>query len=58
MVYGIIWWVLGALILMPIMLGMGQMVFVIEGMQIESLIGHIIFGVILTAVYKVQADRQ
>jgi uncharacterized membrane protein YagU involved in acid resistance len=46
-VYGIIWWVLGALILMPAMLGMFQMIFVIEQTQWMSLLGHIIFGEVL-----------
>jgi len=46
-VYGIIWWVLGALILMPAILGMFQMIFVIEQMQWMSLLGHIIFGEVL-----------
>jgi len=46
-VYGVIWWVLGALILMPAMLGMVQMIFVIEQMQWMSLLGHIIFGEVL-----------
>jgi hypothetical protein len=32
-VNGVIWWVLGALILMPLMLGMGDMVLTIDGDQ-------------------------
>lgn len=47
LVYGIIWWVLGALILMPAMLGMFQNILVIGQMQWMSLIGHIIFGEVL-----------
>ena len=43
---GVIWWVLGALILMPLMLGMTEMIFVIGSMQWSSLMGHVIFGVI------------
>ena len=46
-VYGIIWWVLGALVLMPSLLGMFQMIFVIEQMQWMSLLGHIIFAEVL-----------
>ena len=45
--YGVIWWVLGALILMPAMLGMFDMIFVIGQMQWMSLLGHIIFGEVL-----------
>jgi uncharacterized membrane protein YagU involved in acid resistance len=43
---GVVWWVLGALILMPLMLGMSQMVFVIGGDQWLSLMGHIIYGLV------------
>ena len=46
MVNGIVWWVLGALILMPVMLGMAQMVFQIGEAQWFSLMGHVIYGVI------------
>ncbi|HKY54392.1 MAG TPA: hypothetical protein VJM08_08810 [Anaerolineales bacterium] len=46
-VYGVIWWVLGALILMPALLGMFENIFVIGQMQWMSLLGHIIFGVVL-----------
>ncbi|MEW5941516.1 MAG: hypothetical protein AB1750_17770 [Chloroflexota bacterium] len=46
-VYGVIWWVLGALILMPAILGMFEMIFVIGQTQWFSLMGHIIFGEIL-----------
>nr|MCU0482564.1 DUF1440 domain-containing protein [Anaerolineae bacterium] len=56
-VYGIIWWVLGALVLMPLMMGMNEMVLQIGDMQWMSLIGHIAFGVVLTVVYKLQASR-
>ena len=47
LIYGVIWWVLGALILMPALLGMFEMIFVIGQMQWMSLLGHIIFGVVL-----------
>ena len=49
--YGIVWWVLGALIMMPLMLGMSHMVFVVGGPQWMSLMGHIIFGVIMGAMF-------
>ena len=51
-IYGVIWWVLGALILMPLMLEMGEMVMVVGAMQIQSLIGHIVYGVALTVALK------
>ena len=47
LVYGVIWWVLGALILMPAILGMLDNIFAIGQMQWMSLLGHIIFGVVL-----------
>jgi uncharacterized membrane protein YagU involved in acid resistance len=56
-VYGVIWWVLGALILMPAILGMFEMIFVIQQMQWMSLMGHIVFGVIIALVFKALADR-
>jgi len=43
---GVIWWILGALTMMPILLGMNQMVFVIGEPQWISLMGHIVFGVV------------
>jgi len=56
-VYGIVWWVLGALILMPLMLGMTQMVFAIGQPQLFSLVGHIIFGVVTALVFIQLAKR-
>ncbi|MGF1504269.1 MAG: DUF1440 domain-containing protein [Chloroflexi bacterium] len=55
--YGIFWWVLGALVLMPLILGMGEMVFVVQDMQIMSLIGHISFGLVMGAFYKLAAEN-
>jgi uncharacterized membrane protein YagU involved in acid resistance len=48
---GIVWWVLGALVLMPLMLGMSQMVFVIGQTQWLSLMGHIIYGLVTAFVF-------
>ncbi len=56
-VYGVIWWVLGALILMPAILGMFEMIFVIGQMQWMSLMGHIVFTAIMALVFKALADR-
>jgi uncharacterized membrane protein YagU involved in acid resistance len=56
-VYGMIWWVLGALIAMPLMLGMSQMVFVIEQPQIMSLMGHVIYGVITALLFVPLSKR-
>lgn len=54
-VFGIIWWVLGALILMPLILGMGEMVLVIGDMQWMSFVGHVTFGIITAAFYRIVA---
>jgi D-tyrosyl-tRNA(Tyr) deacylase len=48
MAYGAAWWVLGALLLMPAKLGMP--VFVFNTMAWQSLMGHLLFGMILGAV--------
>ncbi len=55
--YGVIWWVLGALILMPTMLGMSEMLFVIGQTQWFSLMGHVIYGAILGIAYALLAKR-
>ncbi len=49
--YGVLWWVLGALILMPSLLGMGvQFANMFDQMRMMSLLGHLIFGVLLAIV--------
>lgn len=46
--YGIFWWVLGALILMPILLGMSpQFHTAFTKGNLLSLFGHIVYGVVL-----------
>jgi len=54
--YGVVWWVLGALILMPARLGMN--VFVVNTVAWQSLMGHVIYGLLLGAVYAVVASRR
>lgn len=49
--YGVIWWVLGALVLMPAMLGMFQMIFVIGQMQWMSLLGHQIWALVMAFAF-------
>ena len=56
-VYGMIWWVLGALIAMPIGLGMPQMVFQIGETQMFSLMGHVIYGVVLALLFVPLSKR-
>jgi hypothetical protein len=53
-IYGFIWWILGPLTLMPFFLGMGLGVnwtLAALASQLPSLIGHIIFGVLLGGIY-------
>jgi hypothetical protein len=51
MVNGVIWWVLGALILMPIGLGMANMVFQIGTAQWLSLMGHLFYGIVTSLLF-------
>lgn len=46
--YGIVWWVLGPLLIMPLVLGMP--VFNVQAMM-GSLFGHIMFGITMGTVY-------
>lgn len=48
LIYGLIWWVLGPLVIMPVILGMGiQIQNAFAQPNLLSLMGHGIFGVIL-----------
>lgn len=47
--YGFIWWILGALLIMPFWLGMPLLM--INDMTIMSLVGHLTYGVLMSAVY-------
>jgi hypothetical protein len=53
--YGIVWWVLGGLILMPVLLGMPPfaplMMAPMRMVAMGSLMGHLIFGLILGGVF-------
>ncbi|MGH7718663.1 MAG: hypothetical protein ACREON_07460 [Gemmatimonadaceae bacterium] len=53
--WGVVWWVLGALILMPILLGMPPFAALrmppMRPVAMGSLIGHLIYGIILGAVF-------
>lgn len=48
-VYGIIAWIVGALLAMPLMMGMTP--FMIGEMQLMSMVGHVMFGVVLGVVH-------
>jgi len=53
LLYGTFWWVLGGLFLMPVWLGMRA--FVVNETAWKSLVGHLIYGALLGAVYAVVA---
>jgi hypothetical protein len=53
--YGVVWWVLGALVAMPARLGMPT--FTIDTMAWQSLMGHVVFGAILGGVAVALARR-
>ena len=54
-VYGFAWWILGGLILMPVLLGMSPfaplMMAPMRGVAVGSLIGHLVYGLILGGLY-------
>lgn len=56
-IYGFAWWVGGALIAMPLMLGMNEMVLQVEAMQTNSLLGHLFFGLLVADVYRLLNSR-
>lgn len=49
-VYGVVWWVLGPLLIMPTLLGMTQMIFTVDSAALMSLVGHVLFGVVAAGV--------
>lgn len=58
LIYGVAWWVLGPLILMPLMLGMGLgFAMAFTPPILMSLVGHLIYGLITGLVYVVYVRR-
>ncbi len=55
MAYGVVWWVLGALIIMPAQLGMP--VFEVNTTAWQSLMGHLLYGLVLGVVFSQLARR-
>ncbi|MGH4009461.1 MAG: hypothetical protein ACRDTH_15140 [Pseudonocardiaceae bacterium] len=53
--YGVVWWVLGALLLMPARMGMD--VFMLNTMAWQSLLGHLLYGLILGVGYALVQSR-
>ncbi|CAN5788889.1 hypothetical protein BH20GEM1_BH20GEM1_05290 [soil metagenome] len=60
-VWGVVWWVLGGLILMPLLLGMPAFAPLamppMRMVAMGSLIGHLVFGLVLGAAYAVLGAR-
>lgn len=59
LVYGLIWWFLGPLIVMPLWLGMGIQLSA-QGIQmaLPSLWGHLVYGFILGLIYPMFAKSE
>jgi hypothetical protein len=57
LLYGVVWWVLGPMILMPLLLGMGsegiasQFGAALSAPMLMSLVGHLIYGLLTGLVY-------
>jgi uncharacterized membrane protein YagU involved in acid resistance len=58
-VYGLVWWFLGPLLIMPMMMGMGPQLSA-AGMSgaIPSLVGHILFGLVTAYTWHWLGRRQ
>ncbi len=55
LVFGVILWFLFPFILMPMMMGMGNMAFQFTSASMMSLVGHLVYGLITGIVYKTLA---
>jgi hypothetical protein len=61
LLYGAVWWVLGPMILMPLLLGMGsggiasQFGAAFSALMLMSLVGHLIYGLLTGLVYVAYA---
>lgn len=55
--YGLLWWVLGALVIMPAWLGMNEMIFELNTGAWRSLVGHLAFGLLLGLGYALVGPR-
>lgn len=56
--YGLLWWVLGALLIMPAWLGMSGMIFHVGENQWWSLLGHLVYGLVLGLVTAALVRRK
>jgi hypothetical protein len=53
----VLWWVLGALLIMPAWLGMNEMIFQLNTTAWRSLAGHLSYGLLLGLVYALVGPR-
>jgi uncharacterized membrane protein YagU involved in acid resistance len=59
LLYGAIWWVLGPMILMPLLLGMAlQFGAAFTAPMLMSLVGHLVYGLITGLVYVAYTHRR
>lgn len=56
-VNGVVWWILGALILMPLLLDMTNIILVLGQLQWMSLAGHILYDLVTSFVFIPLAKR-
>lgn len=54
--YGVLWWVLRALLIMSASMGMG--VLMVNAMTLQSLLGHLLYGLVLGLSYVVILSRR
>lgn len=57
LVYGVIWWLVGGMWIMPAKLGMSEMIYDWNDTSRVSLWGHLAFGLLLGLVYGMLAPR-
>ena len=56
--YGFVWWILGPLLMMPMMLGMGpQFESALSQMNLMSLMGDVIYGALVGGAFATIASR-
>lgn len=55
--YGVLWWILGALLIMPAWLGMNEMILELNTTAWRSLAGHLAYGLLLGLVYSLVGPR-
>ena len=58
LIYGVAWWVLGPMVIMPTMMGMGpQLAAALSGPMLMSLMGHMVYGILAGLGYAWYALR-